>query len=110
MGADFTTKNNYAVKWASMRGHFEVVWYLVSMGAPIDTVVNKQAREYLVKRNKEWSRSTHSTLFSKKTHDLFANLLLGIQRLEDRGYLPLADQAMVEEMLEGWKCCDDMTA
>ena len=109
MGADFKSKNNFAVKWASARGHFEVVWYLVTMGAPISFVVNEQAREYLVKRNKEWSRSTHSD-FSKKTHDLFSNLLLGIQRLEDQGYLLLADQAMIEEMLGGWTWGDDMTA
>jgi hypothetical protein len=78
------------------------------MGAPI-SVISAGAREYLIKRDK-WSRSTHSKDFSKKTRNLFANLLLGIQRLEDRGDLPLAHQAMFEEMLEGWTCTDDVKA
>ena len=33
---------------------------------------------------------------------LFATLLLGVQRLEEVGLLPLAHQAMLEEMLECW--------
>ena len=108
-GADFRADNNYAVRYASEHRHFEIVWYLVSMGAPI-SVISDRAREYLIKRDKKWSRSTHSKDFSKKTHNLFANLLLGIQRLEDRGDLPLAHQAMLEEIFEGWTCADDVKA
>jgi len=89
--------------------HLEVVWYLATMGASISDISDR-ACEYLVKRDKQWSRLTHSKDFSKKTRDLFENLLLGIQRLEDRGNLPLAHQAMLEEMLEGWTVFDDMSA
>jgi hypothetical protein len=84
------------------------VWYLVLMGAPI-SAISEEAREYLIKRDKQWSRATHSKDFSKKTHNLFENFLLGIQRLEDRGDIPLAHQAMLEEMLEGWTVADDNT-
>jgi ankyrin repeat protein len=33
MGADFRADNNYAIRWASLYGHLEVVKYFVSMGA-----------------------------------------------------------------------------
>ena len=47
-----------------------------------------------------WTRRSH-TRFSEHTNALFATLLLGVQRLEEVG-LPLAHQAMLEEMLECW--------
>ena len=53
-----------------------------------------------------WTRRSHS-LFSSKTNGLFATLLLGVQRLEETGVLPLAHQAMLEDMLQGWTGHDD---
>lgn len=32
-GADFRADDNFAVRWASCNGHFEVVYYLISQGA-----------------------------------------------------------------------------
>jgi hypothetical protein len=49
-----------------------------------------------------WKPSRHIALFPGTTNKLFATLFLGIQRLEDTGRLPLAHQAMLEEMLECW--------
>ena len=55
-----------------------------------------------------WTPSSHSEqLFSCGTNILFATLLLGVQRLEETGVLPLAHQAMLEDMLEGWTGRDD---
>ena len=49
-----------------------------------------------------WTRATHALLFRGKTNVLFATLLLGLQRLEAMGLLPLAHYSMLEDMLEGW--------
>lgn len=49
-----------------------------------------------------WTRHNHAILFRKQTNALFCTLLLGLQRLEDSGVLPLAHQAMLEDMLEDW--------
>lgn len=46
-----------------------------------------------------WSRTAH---VGSNTNILFATLLLGVQRLEDTETLPLAHQAMLEEMLTCW--------
>ena len=48
-----------------------------------------------------WSRR-YTRAFGRPTGLLFATLLLGLQRLEETGRLPLAHQAMLEDMLEGW--------
>jgi len=56
-----------------------------------------------------WTRESHHT-FSLATNDLFATLFLGIQRLEDTDVLPLAHQAMLEEMLECWYGHDNTSA
>ena len=54
---------------------------------------------------KPWKPSLHAD-YSPPTNKLFATLFLGIQRLEDTGVLPLAHQAMFEEMLECWTVGD----
>ena len=41
-------------------------------------------------------------MFFQNTNALFAALLLGLQRLEETGVL--------EDMLEGWTGCDDMSS
>ena len=48
-------------------------------------------------------------MFSSDTNDMFATLLLGVQRLEETGVLPQAHQAMLEDMLEEWTWDDDST-
>jgi ankyrin repeat protein len=35
-GADIQANNNYAVRWASVNGHLEVVKYLVEHGAIVN--------------------------------------------------------------------------
>ena len=47
-------------------------------------------------------------LHFQKSNALFGTLLLAMQRLEAVGLLPLAHQAMLEEMLEGWTRCDEL--
>ena len=42
----------------------------------------------------------------QRTKVLFAALLLGLQRLEETGVLPLAHHSMLEDMLEGWTLMD----
>jgi len=56
-----------------------------------------------------WKYSNHHE-FGYQTNKLFATLLLGIQRLEDTAGLPLAHQAMLEEMLECWTEDDNTSA
>jgi hypothetical protein len=56
-----------------------------------------------------WTRLSHHK-FSPATKELFSTLFLGIQRLEDTAGLPLAHQAMLEEMLEGWCGYDNTRA
>ena len=46
-------------------------------------------------------------MFSRSTNALCGTLLLGVQRLEETGVLPLAHQAMLEAMLEAWTVRDD---
>jgi len=60
-------------------------------------------------RIKHWKPSVevHSK-FTFATNELFGTLLLGIQRLEETDGLPLADQMMLEEMLECWTKADDI--
>jgi len=53
-----------------------------------------------------WSRATH---VGHNTNTLFATLLLGLQRLEDTGALPLAHQAMLEDALTCWSWRDTLT-
>jgi hypothetical protein len=53
-----------------------------------------------------WKPSLHAD-FTFLTNSLFSTLFLGIQRLEDTAGLPLAHQAMLEEMLECWTKSDD---
>ena len=52
-----------------------------------------------------WKPSLHDKFW--KTNKLFATLFMGIQRLEDTTGLPLAHQAMLEEILECWTMEDD---
>jgi hypothetical protein len=54
-----------------------------------------------------WSRRSHSLVFAsasvpvgKAINVLFATLLLGLQRLEAAGVLPLAHHSMLEDTLE----------
>ena len=53
-----------------------------------------------------WSRARHAWLFGAKINVLFATLFLAFQRLETEGVLPLAHQAMLEDMLESWTWAD----
>ena len=53
-----------------------------------------------------WSRSAHSVIFSEQTNLLFVTLLLGLQRQETVGVLPLAHHSLLEDMLEGWTWAD----
>ena len=59
-----------------------------------------------LQENQHWTRLSHHK-FSPATKKLFSTLFLGIQRLEDTAGLPLAHQAMLEEMLECWTKSDD---
>ena len=59
------------------------------------------------RRNCGWAPRRHC-LMCVATNTLFATLLLGLQRLESTGLLPLAHQAMLEDMLEGWTLTDDV--
>ena len=52
-----------------------------------------------------WSHQTHLK-FGRDTNDLFTTLFLAIQRLEEQQILPLAHQAMFEDMLTLWKVSD----
>jgi ankyrin repeat protein len=99
-GADFRADDNYAVKIADENCDFEIVMYLVSKGAPAN-ILSDQACAYIQKCNTHWTRMNHFD-FSGKTNILFGTLFLGIQRLEQNYTLPLAHQAMLEEMLEVW--------
>lgn len=55
----------------------------------------------------KWTQRRHAAgIFRGKTNTLFATLFLGLQRLETMGVLPLAHQAMLEDMLEGWTWAD----
>lgn len=49
-----------------------------------------------------WTRRLNSNVFGQKTNVLFATLLLGVQRLEEAGTLPLTHYTMLENMLELW--------
>jgi ankyrin repeat protein len=44
LGADIQSNENYAVQWASKNGHLEVVKYLVSLGADIQSDNNYSLR------------------------------------------------------------------
>ena len=104
-GADFRALDNYAVRYASFNGYFKVAKYLVEMGAP-ESLIGTKCREYIKKSKIRWSRINHSD-FSIYTKKLFGCFFLGIQRLEETGLLPLAHQAMLEDILEGWVGEDD---
>lgn len=52
-----------------------------------------------------WDRRKH-VIFPMKTNILFGTFFLALQRLEDTGVLPLAHQAMLEDVLEGWTWLD----
>ena len=105
-GANFRVGNNEAVHTASRECHFKVVKYLVEQGAPED-LISDEARDYIIRRNKvKWSLANHSD-FSASTNKLFGTLFLGIQRLEETRVVPLAHQAMLEDILEGWSVEDD---
>ena len=53
-----------------------------------------------------WTRATHAIIFREHTNTLFASLLLAVQRLEDTCLLPMAHQAMLEDIFEGWTWAD----
>ena len=55
-----------------------------------------------INQETQWKYSIHYE-FGDQTNELFATFFLGMQRLEDTAGLPLAHQAMLEEMLENWK-------
>jgi len=54
-----------------------------------------------------WKYSNHHK-FGDRTNELFATLLLGLQRLNDSGIFKEADSMMLEEMLENWTFTDTM--
>ena len=45
-------------------------------------------------------------MFHFETNNIFSTFLLGIQRLEDQGKIPLAHHAMIEDMLTFWTAMD----
>ena len=47
LGADIRSKNDYAVKYASLNCHHEVVKYLVSLGADIQSLTPKHQKYIL---------------------------------------------------------------
>lgn len=56
-----------------------------------------------------WNYIDRPSSFDKfhiRTNALFCTFLLGIQRLEDEGKIPLAHQAMIEDMLTFWTAFD----
>ena len=61
----------------------------------------------LQRQRRHWTRRSHTALFQGRTNILFATLLLGLQRLETAGVLPLAHHSMLEDMLEAWTWADD---
>ena len=63
------------------------------------------------RQRRHWTRRSHAVpqLFDQKTNILFATLLLGLQRLETAGVLPLAHHSMLEDMLEAWTLADAET-
>ena len=106
MGANFQARDNEAIYMAESGGHFNIVKYLVGKGAPVD-MLKADTIDAIQNIKKGWDRLTHERDFPGKTNKLFGSLLLAIQKLEESGRLPLAHQAMLEEMLEGWTQADD---
>ena len=98
-GADFRADDNYSIRCASLCGRLEVVKYLVEKGEP-ENLISNDARDYIRQCKILWSRRNHLD-FSVSTNKLFGSLFLGIQRLEESGAVPLAHQAMLEDILEG---------
>ena len=106
-GSDFQAFDNEAIRVACIYKNFKIVKYLVEMGAPEDRI-SKEARDYIIRRSKvKWTGTNHSD-FPASTNKLFGALFLGIQRLEETGVVPLAHQAMMEDILEGWSGGDDL--
>ena len=105
-GADFRAGDDFATKGASDANEFEMVKYLVELGAS-DHRISEKARTYIRKCGINWSRINHSNDFSRDTNKLFGTFFLGLQRLEETVQIPLAHQAMFEDMLECWKIKDD---
>ena len=66
----------------------------------------KQQLTFMSKSTDQWSRIFH-ILYSDKTNILFSTLLLGLQKMEDQGLIPLAHQAMLEDALTFWTWGDD---
>lgn len=86
-----------------------LVTILESYGLQIPNVpdyTRKFINEDKAREQIHWQRQTHLEMFQGYTNTLFATLFLAIQRLEETANLPLADQAMLEEMLECWKLVD----
>ena len=106
-GADIRTCN-HAILTAERKKFFEVIFYLLSVGAPSNILSLETLKKLESFDDREWSRLTHSD-FLKGTDILFETLFLGIQRLETTGKLPLAHQSMLEDILECWTIADDIT-
>ena len=105
-GVDFRCNNDIVIRNACINGFFNIVRYGISIGVP-ESVLDTRALTHIRECKIHWSRMNHLENFSYITSDLFMTLLLGIQKLEESGFLLLADQSMLEEMLEAWTVEDD---
>ena len=66
-----------------------------------------EARYYQLMKSINWSPKVHKTMYcNPTTNNLFMTLFLAIQQLEEKDVLPLAHQAMFEDMLTLWKVSD----
>ena len=105
-GVNISVDNYACMRKAEEEKHFRIVRYFVDSGAPID-LLNPGTVVFLNRFYKSrWTRLNHKT-FSQITSSLFETFFLGLQRLEDRKEIPLAHQAMFEDMLECWSGQDD---
>ena len=60
----------------------------------------------VLQRTHTWHHSHAIVHFGLPTNNLFATFLLGLQRLEETGVLPMAHHSMIEDMLELWQWGD----
>ena len=66
-----------------------------------------EARYYQLMKSINWSPKVHKTMYcNPTTNNLFMTLFLAIQQLEEKDVLPLAHQAMFEDMLTFWTMAD----
>jgi len=70
---------------------------------------NSDGQDYITP-DISWKYSNHYEfgIIGDRTNELFATLLLGLQRLNDSDIFKEADSMMLEEMLENWTFADTL--